>query len=514
MVSVRETSARGATKGSGPDWATPCPDRTLSHMTINRSTRTRRRRILGGCVLAASLMAAGLAPSSGDPIGGGDVVSYSGDIEAVLHGHCTTCHAGDDPSGDLALTTYDAVRHQIEKGTLLARIAAAEKPMPPSGRLPLHLRRLFAKWAEGGFKREGPASAPGAKEPNAPFVPPAIAPVPMGPKAMAFLERMQGHWTGDLFLMGQHLEWFAFDYRAIAPSHVHGLFEGGTIGNLFTSFFVTNFRGTRTLMARNGGMLNGIYRTSYLVLANVADEDGEARYRFVDAYGGAKIMWLDVAFRDDRIRMEAHTSRMGLRAPTLHMRFRGTRRSRTLADVAAKAVGFPKNVIERDFAEGLPKRDWGPEHTVTSATYMAEAEGKSLVELGKLANDPYRIDQMPHVGRLQVEVARTAQTRDTKLLLLLSERPLVSEDGRLIGEGGFLDPARAETILLFPEIAKTASTFELTYLHPGTYYLTVVADLDGDSYPGPGDITHPRREVAITPKSQGRVHIRDLEIVN
>ena len=49
----------------------------------------------------------------------------------------------------------------------------------------------------------------------------------------------------------------------------YGIFEGGTIGNLFTSFFVADFKGRRMLMARNDDILNGIYRTSYFVLDQV-----------------------------------------------------------------------------------------------------------------------------------------------------------------------------------------------------------------------------------------------------
>ena len=51
-----------------------------------------------------------------------------------------------------------------------------------------------------------------------------------------FLEKMQGHWVGSMLIIADELDWFAFDFRATAPSQIQGIFEEGTIGNLFNSF--------------------------------------------------------------------------------------------------------------------------------------------------------------------------------------------------------------------------------------------------------------------------------------
>ena len=92
-----------------------------------------------------------------------------------------------------------------------------------------------------------------------------INPVDINKKGFEFLEKMQGHWVGKTDLMGNYFDCF-LDYRVISASHVHGIFEGASMGNLFTSFFVTDFKGKRTIMVRIGGLLNGIYRTGYFVL--------------------------------------------------------------------------------------------------------------------------------------------------------------------------------------------------------------------------------------------------------
>ena len=182
---------------------------------------------------------------------------------------------------------------------------------------------------------------------------------------------MQGHWLGKMDLMGNHFDWFALDYRAISASHVHGIFEGGTMGNLFTSFFVTNFNGKRTIMARNGGILNGIYRTSYFVLDTVKETRKGKYFRLVDAYGGAQIMSIELYFKGNHMEFNSYTSRFGLFEPKLHMSFKAKRRLTDLAKTAAKSVGFPKNIVELDLAKGLPIPDWGDDETpLTSASYM------------------------------------------------------------------------------------------------------------------------------------------------
>jgi len=67
-------------------------------------------------------------------------------------------------------------------------------------------------------------------------------------------------------------------------------------------------------MARNGGILNGIYRTSYFVLDLVEkrkNKQGRAEtyYRLVDAYGGKDIMYMELTFSGKSIAFNAYTSR-------------------------------------------------------------------------------------------------------------------------------------------------------------------------------------------------------------
>ncbi|MEM9368388.1 MAG: c-type cytochrome domain-containing protein [Planctomycetota bacterium] len=449
-----------------------------------------------------------------------DEVSYTSDIRPVLSSFCTTCHAGDNPEGDVSLTSYKDVRQHVEDGLLRQRIRDASDPMPPSGLMPAYMQRLFDQWASQGYRNEGHEPANEGRTVMKSFEPPAIKPVDVRQRGFELLDYFQGHWVGDMTLMGQSYEWWAFDFRAISPSHVHGLFEGGTIGNLFTSFFVANFKGSQTIMARNGGLLNGIYRTSYFVLDQVKYGRDWAYYRLVDAHGGAGIMYMEVTFRSDTIEFNAYTSRFGMTEPKPHMAFRGRRRHPELAKAAAKAVGFPRNVVDYDFSGGLPTPTWINDYPQTTASYISEdantrtVGNEELIELGRQSQDPRRVDQMPFVAELAVEVRRSDLIRDKKLLLYLSRDALVDHQGTFIQRYGTIREELLDTLLLFPEIAKNQSRFTFTYLHPGDYFVTAIADMDGDGLPSPGDVTHRQTRITVKPESRQTLVIQDMDVRN
>ena len=443
-----------------------------------------------------------------------DEVSYTNDIRPIVKNFCTTCHAGETPEGEFVLTSYADVRKHAEKGELFKRINDSENPMPQNGLMPTYMRRLFKVWAAQGYINQGKAKPPGERQQMQSFKPPAIVPVDVTTRGFEMLEYMQGHWVGSMNLMGIDYDWMAFDYRPIAPSHIHGIFEGGSIGNLFTSFFVANFNGKKTLMARNGGMLNGIYRTSYFVLDQVKYGNEWGYYRFVDAYGGKDVMFMELTFYGDSLELTAHTSRFGLTEPKKHMAFKGKRMHAELAASAARKLGFPKNVVDYDFSNGLPKPAWAKEYPHTSASYIFEARGQSLIELGKAAKDPRRVDQMPYLSQLSVAIKRNQTIEGKKLHVYLSRDALVDEKGKFITQGGFIREDLLNTLLSFPELGAKETDFTFTYLHPGTYYLTVIADMDDDGYPSQGDVTHSRLKVIVRPNSKQKVTISDMTVKN
>jgi len=347
---------------------------------------------------------------------------------------------------------------------------------------------------------------------TAPTPPPVSAevnPVDINGQGFDFLENMQGHWVGINRVIADDYDWFAFDYRAISPSQIHGIFEGGTMGNLLTSFFVTDFKDTRTIMARNGGLLNGIYRTSYFVLDSVNYDNGDF-YRFVDAEGGTNTMWMELNFVNDSLYFNSYTSRLGLNfPPSRHMTFKAKREHPELAEAAATAVGFPQNEPAWDFSSGFNQDFLYAEPGAKSATFLAydESGTKDVFTLAAEAGDPYTIEQQPYLGYLQVNVETNSIIEGKSLFLNLSKDPLTDNNGYFQA----LEPFN--TILLFPEL-RDQTEFLITYLHPGEYYVNITADVNDDGAITDGDYTHPTQSITIDPEGQHQITISNITVEN
>ncbi len=342
-----------------------------------------------------------------------------------------------------------------------------------------------------------------------------VVPVDITIEGFDFLDKMQGHWVGSNKIMADDWDWFTFDYRAIESSIVHGIFEGGSMGNLFTTFFVSNYKGTKTIMARNGGVLNGIYRTSYFVMDKVTtDADGDF-YRLVDAIGGTDVMWMELRFTGDSLYYNVYTSRLGLLEPTRHMTFKANKINPELANQAAITYSFPQNTIynnEWDFTNGFDPdylyKNAG-DTAAKSATFMWQDQNADVLSLAISAGDPIRIDQYPSLSTLDVNISRNTDIQDKNLFLLLSEEPLTDNNGALT-----TNPENYNSILLFPYLNQGESSFQFTYLHPGDYYITVIADVNEDFNFGAGDVTHAKQMITILPNATQQVTINDINVQN
>lgn len=443
-------------------------------------------------------------------------VSYETHVKPIIRGYCTTCHGGSAPSAGVNLKTYKNVRHHAEKGMLLKRINDYKNPMPQGGLMPRNEREMILKWAKNNYlERSATTTSETEKKPSYQFIPPTITPVNIDEKGFDFLTQLQGHWVGDIYILGQKMPWFAFDYRPISQAHVHGIFEGGSMGNLFTSFFIANFKGTNTLMARNGGILNGIYRTSYFILDEMKVNGGESYYRFVDAYGGKNIMWMELTFSGDQLQFNSYTSRFGTYSPPKkHMKFKAKKMHPGLAQEAAKAVGFPQKKIEMEFPNGIEIQNWGKETPTTSASYIWEDVSQDIVTLGKLAKDPCRIDQMPYLSKLKVKLKKNATIADKKIQLYLSRKPLTDVNGKFTQEYGYIKRSVMNEVLTFPEINADQQEFTFTYLHPGKYYVTAFADMDANMAPTKGDIANKSVEIVVPPLSEQEITIDNITFKN
>lgn len=357
---------------------------------------------------------------------------------------------------------------------------------------------------------------------NTPSTPPTdttlsstVIPTDINTSGFDFLDKMQGHWVGKNRVMSLDFPWFGWDFRAISPSHVQAIYEGGTFGNLFLSFFVTNYKNKRTIMARNGGLLNGIYRTSYFVLDKVEDQGSEGKlYRFIDAVGGAAVMSLDARFKQDSLYMNAYTSNLGNRVPSRHMTLQAKKMHPELAQAAATATGFPQNSIDNglDFANGFNEQYLYVEQagqSPKSASFLAQGNNNDVYTLAAESGDPYIITNHPRLATLTANLTRNSQITTDNLLIYLSRDPLTDSNGYLT-----TNASPYNTILHFPSLENNENSFMFTYLHPGNYYITVVADKNQDSSPSQGDIVSISQAVNITPLENKVVNITNIDVQN
>lgn len=336
-----------------------------------------------------------------------------------------------------------------------------------------------------------------------------VNPVDINSEGFDLLENMQGHWIGTNMVIADQYPWFCFDYRAISSSQVSGIFEGGTMGNLFTSFFVTDYKNTRTIMARNGGVLSGIYRTSYFVLDSVDYSSNGDFYRLVDAKNGTAVMWMELLFRSDSLYFNAYTSRLGELLPTLHMSFKAKKEHLFLAQEAQQATGFPTNTPAWDFSGGF-NENWfyqNPNSEFETATFMSQGQSTSVYDLALQSGDPYTISDHPRLSSLEVNIVRNALITNKNTFVYLSIDPLT--DGN-----GYLNQNNFNSILYFPEVVGTEDDFLFTYLHPGDYYITVIADANNDGFVSAGDVTHVSQSITIAPQQQEQIIIDNINVQN
>lgn len=341
-----------------------------------------------------------------------------------------------------------------------------------------------------------------------------VKPIDITLDGFDFLEKMQGHWTGINRVIADDYPWFAFDYRAISPSHIHGIHEGGTQGNLLTSFFVTDYKDTRTIMARNGGLLNGIYRTSYFVMDSISNiANNEKYFRFVDAVGGKGIMFFELKFKNDSLYFNAYTSNLGLRTmPTRHMTFKAKKRDMELSQNAAAAVGFPQNVQAWDFSNGFDIANLyitSGETQPISATFLAQSNNNDVYTLAGQSGDPFTILDHPRLGSLSILLDRNPQITNDVLLCYLSKKPLTDVNGIFTS-----DVDAYETILHFPALTAGEDEFFYSYLHPGDYYVTIVADKDNSFGPSQGDISAVSTMITIGVEEHKTLSIANINIQN
>lgn len=435
-------------------------------------------------------------------------ISYYNTIKKIVSNNCITCHTGKYPQAGLNLKNYENLVDAVKNKNLLHRINDPQNPMPTSGLMSKKERLAFERWKENNFALTTDSSTTSAEVQKYSFEPPVLKAINIEEKGFDFLEKIQGHWVGNIFLLGNNIPWFAFDFRAINTSQVHAIFEGGSMGNLFNTFFVAEYKGVKTIMLRNGGILGGIYRTSYFVLTKAENNE----YFFEDAYGGKQVMWVKISFQKDKMKMLTYTSKLGVKKATRHMEFNGKKLHSDLAQKASQQFGFPTKKVTYRFPNGMPLPNWGEEYpVVTSGSYITNDDKTDYLTLGKRAKDPIQITDIKNIAELKLLLQRNDLSKDKNITVYLSREPLTNKSGKLKTEYGYISQDAMNQVVLFSEIDKKDNQFTFLYLHTGKYYITCIVDNNKDMTPNKGDFYSISKEINLTEKP---ITLYAEEIVN
>ncbi|MFP2996510.1 hypothetical protein ABN763_11390 [Spongiivirga sp. MCCC 1A20706] len=89
---------------------------------------------------------------SPEEMGETETPTYTANIEGIMAGNCTTCHASTPTNGaPMSLVTYNQVVDAVNNRNLVSRINSTSAPMPQTGRMSATLRETIERWVEAGM---------------------------------------------------------------------------------------------------------------------------------------------------------------------------------------------------------------------------------------------------------------------------------------------------------------------------------------------------------------------------
>lgn len=285
-------------------------------------------------------------------------------------------------------------------------------------------------------------------------------------KGYNILSKSVGIWSGPVSsstALGNFSEWIC-DFRPIAGAQVNGKSELDTANTIFMSFFIVKYNNEYIVAFRNGGDFANMQRGSYLKIDSVSETTSKSFYRFVDFKKGKSRSYTDVWFSNDSMYVQAFTNKTNsLSSAVMHMFWQAKLQDNTSAAAAISHFGFPKKEMIKDFTHVFDG--------VTESIYFNNPSA-----------EPYGVTQQPYMGKVSVNISYgngLSAPAGKKLFLLMTTQSLFN---------GFVFDAnqmkyRSRYVIL--ESNKPSYTFD--YMHPGSYYLYSLCDVDNNGTFNTGD---------------------------
>ena len=145
-----------------------------------------------------------------------------------------------------------------------------------------------------------------------------------------------------------------------------------------------------------------------------------------------------------------------------------------------------------------------------SSTFLSQGDANATVyDLAPQSGDPFTISEHPRLGTLTLNLTRNSHITNDNLLAYLSKEPLTDVNGFFT-----TDIDAYNTLLHFPVLSNGENQFFYSYLHPGEYYVTIIADKDGDFTPSQGDVSSISKLISIGIEENKTENITNINIQN
>ena len=145
-----------------------------------------------------------------------------------------------------------------------------------------------------------------------------------------------------------------------------------------------------------------------------------------------------------------------------------------------------------------------------SSTFLSQGDANATVyDLAQESGDPFTISDHPRLGTILLDITRNSAIESDVILAYLSKEPLTDANGIFSS-----DPTAFESILHFPNLVEGESQFFYSYIHPGDYYITIVADKDGNFAPSSGDISSISRPFTLEVEEDKIISVTEINVQN
>jgi hypothetical protein len=275
------------------------------------------------------------------------------------------------------------------------------------------------------------------------------------------MTRMLGIWNGSLRTgtsLGNFPEWVV-DFRPIDRAMVMGKSELDPQNDIFLGIWPAKYGRDTVMVFRNGGQFAGMDRISYTLLDTVFTRNGRTTFRFQDVVEGTNRIKADFTFVQDSLYLLVYTNNR------FHFEWSAKKRA-DASQQAQQAVGFARQVVVKDLSTAFAGRN--------SSTFYNRSE------------DPYPATAHPYLGNLNLTIGFSPQASPTptdNILVVLSTQKLIQGFVPSLTNFG----ARSRYVVLKRPTGSGNVSYSFTYFHPGTYFLNVVVDKNGNQTIDPGD---------------------------